>query len=105
MKTWKLAVPALALAACIWLPAPTLAAASSGSPTLLVHGSCMAAAAPSPLLFTLTEVAAAYQVCGACSQAACVGKNVNSLCDGHLLCQQTSVCSTGAPQCECASPP
>jgi hypothetical protein len=105
MKAWKLAVPTLALAACVWLPAPTAAAASSGSLTFLVHGSCLAAGAPSPLLFTGIEVAAASHVCGACSQAACVGKDVNSLCDGHLLCQQTSVCSTGAPQCECASPP
>jgi hypothetical protein len=114
MKPWKLAVALLAALACCWAPSRARAAEPSGPVTLALASSCPAAAAPAaaaplPLLPQASPAAADAQVCGPCSQPVCVGKGLNSFCDGFIrLCQEISLCATSVapvPRCECLSPP
>ncbi len=111
MRPAKLALAvALLLAAGAWLPGRAVGAELAGPATLLSSGSCSLSTTPLwlPPPAGQQGAIALTTTCGACSDADCAGKTLNSRCGvgSPKLCQMISTCAAIAvPLCECLSPP
>jgi hypothetical protein len=113
MKPWKLIAAASALVVWTATLAPPSHAAELGGPSSpALPSSCSAMltpilAAPAPLLAPWAEALATAPATCACGDAICIGKPLNSRCNGFIkLCQQVGSCAAAAaPRCICASPP
>lgn len=98
-----LLVPSLALAASPAAPeAPQASAVAVGQPFAALSPAAPLCTGADFLAFSPEPQPAANDTCGACSDAACVGKMVNSVCGVGFRCIPGPTCSTAAIwRCRC----
>lgn len=106
----------LMLSLCCSLAAAEPSAAGTGhaaaapelclAPAGLFSAQAVSPGLPADFLAAFSTAARADVTCG-CGSSVCLGKPVNSLCDGHLICTAISACSQGSSTrtCTCMSPP
>lgn len=109
-RTQLLLVPAaLLLTASLGLAAPAAPGAPQPSPAATAAQPLAALSPAGPvckgaanaLVFSPEPQAAASETCGGCSDAACMGKTVNSVCGPDRRCLAGGPSCTALPTCRC----